>query len=188
MTKISATRIANEMLNFFWFLVYGFKDIFSDIRKTAIFCFCIITAVSVSVSVWSLNFRLKEPVITYNLIPEDENAVACVRDDREELIYNNDIYIAENKVHLLFGLPYDYKYDAVISVKSQGTVFAKSKRITAGKKIEELNIDINFDDMYVLQNGSAELIIDFYDRNTGEMLDRRLVIDVFMWAEETQEL
>lgn len=192
MEKISVTFISDLFINLFWFIVFSVREICSDIKKILISVFCIITAVCIAVSVWAVFFKVNEPEIVYNFVPLEQNtadigqepthSVYFADGEPAEIIYDYSIYAdtASNSVLLLFGLPQNFAYDAVVTYKSRGQELARSGRITAGKKITQLELLIDFDSMYLLYEAEAVMCVDFYDRKTGEMLDKRVNIDITM--------
>ena len=192
MEKFSVTFISDLFLNSLWFLIYAARDIFADIKKILIVVLGLITAVCIAVSVWAVAFRVKEPEIIYNFVKAEQNAVEiaeepthsvyCADGEPARIIYDYSIYAdtVSGKVYMLFGLPSNFAYDAVVSYKSLGQEFAKSGRITAGNKISELEILLDFDSMYLFYEPEAEMVVDFYDRKTGEMLEKRINTGVTM--------
>ena len=192
MEKISATFISDLFINLFWFIVFSVREICSDIKKILISVFCILTAVCIAVSVWASFFRIAEPNVRYNFVNPEKNAVSVSNDtaksvyladgEKVKIIYDDSVYVdtAFANVNLLFGLPKDFKYDATVCIKSTGYEIAKSGRITAGQKVNVLDLLVGFDDMYAVTEDTAELIIDFYDATTGQLLEKRLVLEVAM--------
>lgn len=190
MEKISATFISDLFINSFWFIVFSVREICLDIKKILISVFCILTAVCIAVSVWASFFRTAEPSIRYNFVIPEKNAVSVNNDieksiyladgEKVEIILDDSVYVdtVYANVNLLFGLPKDFSYDATVSIRSTGYEIARSGRITAGQKINVLNLLIGFDDMYAVMEESAELIVDFYDSKTGQLLEKRVCIGV----------